>query len=109
MIGDGAVLGYALFVGSGSALGFAVQGLDSNSGRPPPFFIFHVVPHRFLRFSVFLYVFFTMSLLFSVSMSVCRPRSPLFSAPLQRFQFFVERLLFRLVGLRCIATLCTCK
>ena len=84
MIGDGAVLGYALLVGSGTASGFAVRGKGSCSGRPPPFFIFHVVPHRFLCFSVFLCVFLMTSLLFSVSMSVCRPRSPLYSVPLQR-------------------------
>ena len=84
MIGDGTVLGYTLLVGSGTASGFAVWGKGSRSGQPPPFFIFHVVPHRFLRFSVFLCVFLTTSLLFSVSMSVCRPRSPLYSAPLQR-------------------------
>ena len=109
MIGDGAVLGYPSFVGSRTASGFAVRGLGSCSGRPPPFFIFHVVPHQFLCFSVFLCVFFTTSLLFSISMSVCRPRSPLFSALLQRFQFFVERLLFRLMGLQHTATSCICK
>ena len=31
------------------ASGFAFRGKGSCSGRPPPFFIFHVVPHRFLH------------------------------------------------------------
>ena len=49
MIGDGAVLGYASLVGSGMASGFAVLEKDSRSGRPPPFFIVHVLLYQFLR------------------------------------------------------------
>ena len=49
MIGDGAVLEYASLVGFGTASGFAVLGKGSRSSRPPPFFILHVLLHRFLR------------------------------------------------------------
>ena len=48
MIGDGVVLGYASLVGSGTASRFAVLEKGSRSGRPLPFFIVHVLLHRFL-------------------------------------------------------------
>ena len=57
MIGDGAILGYASLVGSGTASGFAVLGKGSCSNRPPPFFILHVLLHRFLR-SLYFSTFF---------------------------------------------------
>ena len=57
MIGNGAVLGYALLVGSGTASGFAILGKGSRSSRPPPFFILHVLLHRGLR-SLYFSAFF---------------------------------------------------